>query len=667
MAALLSGCTDMEYREITEEDFENIVGVEEEVYVDELESNYEEVEEIRDEVEDIEIGNLIEEDVKTSKTIFLSENDYHNLSLGERGIFIKVGEIGEQKALISVNGDESGVDLYQGQYLGDVYLYVNDIVYSGRDSVKSYVELIVSLKEVKGEFSCDDTGRTVIGYLTSSSDKEVSSKTDLCEGDNLRIDYYCGDNDVIQKNEVKCEYGCDDGKCNVCTISYEEKLSNVRSLSEGEVQVIETELGSYKIEVLSVSNSKVLMSINGETKSYDTCEKIEFDGITLQIDDLISSSRDEVKGYTDISYDLKKEMTEEVIEEEVKEEYSKVAIALGDNEATKIELGSRVLAIEIDTINKNSAYISINGEKWMIDIYETVLMADAYVHLNDLVYSSRESVKSYVELIITNEKVQYTHEDLQPIDTTPVVESCYVEDKDRLENQLSLGENQEIFLTINSKPHSFKIESVADTKILMTIDGETESYNNCEKIEFEDFTLQIDEIMSSAREGVSGYAELSYTAKETLLLSSNMDFWEDQSSNLYEVSGSTFEGAYRCSGTQVVNSVTNPDASNVDKTLRIGSCAQGDGQVTLNMGVYEGTDTIELELQEATGGSVVDVYLDGVFFGNHKLGNPCARNIITLKGVQNLTQDGVVKIKLVDGVPNSCEGDPQMTYLKVYS
>lgn len=76
--------------------------------------------------------------------------------------------------------------------------------------------------------------------------------------------------------------------------------ANKISLGEGETQTVTVAGQSYEVAVASVSSSKVLMSVNGETKSIDLYDTESLGGVNVAVTDLVSSSRDAVKGYAEI-------------------------------------------------------------------------------------------------------------------------------------------------------------------------------------------------------------------------------------------------------------------------------------------------------------------------------------------------------------------------------
>jgi hypothetical protein len=156
------------------------------------------------------------------------------------------------------------------------------------------------------------------------------------------------------------------------------------------------------------------------------------------------------------------------------------------------------------------------------------------------------------------------------------------------------------------------------------------------------------------------------TDVKNFVLTDNFNFWEDQSSHNYKIDGVTFKGGYYCSGSKRINSVYD-DTTGADMTLRLSNCAHGDGSVSLDMAVNPGADSIKLVVQESTGSSSFFVKIDGIDFGHYKLGFACEETELFFEGLSDVTADGVVNIELLEGVPESCDGDPQMTYLNIYS
>jgi hypothetical protein len=76
--------------------------------------------------------------------------------------------------------------------------------------------------------------------------------------------------------------------------------SNKVSLGEGESTTVTVEGNSYEISVQSVASDKVLITVNGASESIDEFDTEEVGGVTIAVTDLVSSSRDSVKGYAEI-------------------------------------------------------------------------------------------------------------------------------------------------------------------------------------------------------------------------------------------------------------------------------------------------------------------------------------------------------------------------------
>lgn len=76
--------------------------------------------------------------------------------------------------------------------------------------------------------------------------------------------------------------------------------SNKVALGEGESTTVSLNGMDYEVEVLSVSSSEVLLSVNGETDTVDEFETEDIAGVSIAVTDLVSSSRDPVSGYAEI-------------------------------------------------------------------------------------------------------------------------------------------------------------------------------------------------------------------------------------------------------------------------------------------------------------------------------------------------------------------------------
>jgi len=76
--------------------------------------------------------------------------------------------------------------------------------------------------------------------------------------------------------------------------------SNKISLGEGETTTVTIDGDAHEISVQSVSATKVLLTVDGQSTSIDNYESEDIAGITIAVTDLVESSRDAVKGYCEI-------------------------------------------------------------------------------------------------------------------------------------------------------------------------------------------------------------------------------------------------------------------------------------------------------------------------------------------------------------------------------
>lgn len=76
--------------------------------------------------------------------------------------------------------------------------------------------------------------------------------------------------------------------------------ANKVALGEGESSTTTINGKSYELSVASVASDKVLLSINGQSKSVDLYDTEDVSGVSVAVTDVVSSSRDSVKGYAEI-------------------------------------------------------------------------------------------------------------------------------------------------------------------------------------------------------------------------------------------------------------------------------------------------------------------------------------------------------------------------------
>jgi hypothetical protein len=149
------------------------------------------------------------------------------------------------------------------------------------------------------------------------------------------------------------------------------------------------------------------------------------------------------------------------------------------------------------------------------------------------------------------------------------------------------------------------------------------------------------------------------------VLTDEFNFVKDKYTHNYKVEGSTYIGAYACDGNRKVNTVT--EDGYFEESLRLSNCAHGEGSVSVDMEVTPNTKEIKLELREAIGYREIEILIDGVKFDLYKTATSCNYKEFIFENIQNLTYDGKVNIKINDGVPDSCSGDPQLIDMKLYS
>lgn len=128
------------------------------------------------------------------------------------------------------------------------------------------------------------------------------------------------------------------------------------------------------------------------------------------------------------------------------------------------------------------------------------------------------------------------------------------------------------------------------------------------------------------------------------------DYWEDQSTHGYTLTGTSMKGAYICPG---------------DSTLRLGNCAFGLGSVSVNLNVTTNADSIKLSILHAIGGPSA-IYVDNVRQGTTDTLPLCVYHDIIIPNAATYTSDGIITVKIADTIL-TCRGDIQLSRIKVYS
>lgn len=176
---------------------------------------------------------------------------------------------------------ENGVS--NTEYVQNLKFENGEFNYALRDEVEG----VISIGE--GIFYADDE-------IFATYNLELDSAIDLTNfdefdfiGEELKI---MGKNFVITQIEI-------DGSNNLTKLVLVNSESQI-SLGEGETSTVILENISYLVEVLSVADDKVLLAINDEPQSIDIYDSEEVSGIMISVTDLVSSSRDSVKGYAEI-------------------------------------------------------------------------------------------------------------------------------------------------------------------------------------------------------------------------------------------------------------------------------------------------------------------------------------------------------------------------------
>lgn len=134
----------------------------------------------------------------------------------------------------------------------------------------------------------------------------------------------------------------------------------------------------------------------------------------------------------------------------------------------------------------------------------------------------------------------------------------------------------------------------------------------------------------------------------------SLNFGEDSTTHGYTKFGNVTVGSYTCGS---------------DKSIRVGNSTSADS-IVFNLAVTPNTDSIKIELVMPWHGGVQlpKIWIENLrndtvpYAGN---GN-CIPVFIKMGGLSSKTNDGFIKVKLMDTLPGF-NMDGQFTYIKVYS
>jgi hypothetical protein len=135
------------------------------------------------------------------------------------------------------------------------------------------------------------------------------------------------------------------------------------------------------------------------------------------------------------------------------------------------------------------------------------------------------------------------------------------------------------------------------------------------------------------------------------------------------VFGTTGSGDYVCNEEEGMSDFEYQFEPREDfNSLRLSNCAVSEeGSVYLEFEVKENSNEVKLVLNEAVGYRDFNLEIDGVDFGNFESGARCIDEYYYFEDMEEYTEDGILEILISDGVEDSCSGDPQLSYLEVYS
>ena len=133
-----------------------------------------------------------------------------------------------------------------------------------------------------------------------------------------------------------------------------ELIGGANKISLGEGDSTEVNVGgtSYEVSVQSVSADKVLLTVNGESKSIDELDTENVGGVNVAVTDLVSSNRDAVKGYAEIVVGGQKILLQEgnvkIDDEDVNDIYDDYNVDVDFTSSVLDEMDKFVITYKVD-------------------------------------------------------------------------------------------------------------------------------------------------------------------------------------------------------------------------------------------------------------------------------------------------------------------------------
>lgn len=478
----------------------------------------------------------------------------------------------------------------------------------------------------------------------------------------------------------------------------EEKIEESQVENVIEEKILSSEISDLEFEL----NKKYNLEYRGKSYEVEFYEdennlKVIIDGVEMNLDsfDLIFNfDNKELKFYqNDESLILELNQMEVTSDEdldiklelEVEDEYIKLE--------WEDELDSlKWYKVMHSTINSDPKYpqdaavwvLENWEEKEFIDhspVYGTnyyritgVLEGDEYVHSNvikvDFNGFEEEKEESYEELIIDEITIDKVGDEYILTAVAYLTQDSQEIEYEKLELSII---NNDIKYTYDYDEEREKNDEFSIYSYTYSTQEREFDLQPGEKFDFElvlDEEIDLNEEIKFLIETHEGnYFYKYYQMDLELELTDSFDFWNDQESHAYEVFGTTGSGAYVCDGEQSYSDFNYQSNPREDfNSLRLSNCAVSDeGSVYLEMEVNPSSEKVMISLKEAFGNRDFNLEIDGVDFGNFVSGNKCINKEYYFDNMKEYTEDGILEILISDGVVDSCEGDPQLSFIEIYS
>jgi len=272
----------------------------------------------------------------------------------------------------------------------------------------------IDLASSNGKFSHtlrDDLSSTNNDHVFFDKGSIISYSLELDAGMDMST---AADADIIgqELTIMGNEFTVGDYKLDVNGLSELELIggANKVSLGEGETTTISVEGNDYEIAVESVSSSKVLLTVNGESQSITEYDTEDVAGVNIAVTDLVESSRDAVKGYAEIVIGGQKVLLKhgsevEVNDEKISDLYDDYKVMVDFDVDGDLSISDEFEGFKLDYQWDNSDGIMLEvGDSFEDKVFQAFNLV--FEDMNDVEYSTVTVESSGKELKLSGNTIK---------------------------------------------------------------------------------------------------------------------------------------------------------------------------------------------------------------------------------------------------------------------